>query len=544
MQVKATTTHLNFALIGKTFKLANSTWGSEWSGGKPSACKIVGYVRDLAWPSGTAPALIVQTIADGFNYAFTPRDILNTFGAVARTRAEKEMAILELRARVEEVGFSGTPNPEAPRPTLSSGHTDLDPELRQLQKFVWLSELRGARWRGTSEELHEAYEAAYQAARPARNRSGRDESGRDRTGRARPDDDSAQRQARRNRPANYKAGLNASRIFAYDPVELREAAPLDVGDLGTCRCGACVDDCDCPESERALCTYCGALLFPKEARDAKTRGWYETDCCGAGLCCCRGKVDLPPVARDETIELLWDDESTRKTLVEHARQLNNALALASSPAKKASVPGSDWNPSVVIQGKLHHYIGPLNAADDDVPRYAQLYVHDPAATSDTVAKQRYASLLLPKSTSRPEAARTKAVLDKLQTALRDCNGYVKDFLTAGEIFASEDAPQASFVINPDRCAPGADKRVYDSNRQRRTFNEVSVLCDEQPAKRTIVLRFRDGGLHETDETHRAYEPLHFVLLFPCGDDGWSIGMPFANVAGKSHPWPPYHIRGG
>ena len=35
-----------------------------------------------------------------------------------------------------------------------------------------------------------------------------------------------------------------------------------------------------------------------------------------------------------------------------------------------------------------------------------------------------------------------------------------------------------------------------------------MLCDEQPAKRTIVLRFRDGGLHETDETHRAYD---FIL---------------------------------
>ena len=70
-----------------------------------------------------------------------------------------------------------------------------------------------------------------------------------------------------------------------------------------------------------MCTYCGALLFPKETRDAKTRGWYETDCCGAGLCCSRGKVDLPPVARDNTIELLWEDKDTRTTLVKHARQL-------------------------------------------------------------------------------------------------------------------------------------------------------------------------------------------------------------------------------
>lgn len=30
MQVKATTTHLNFALIGKTFKLANRTRNVVW----------------------------------------------------------------------------------------------------------------------------------------------------------------------------------------------------------------------------------------------------------------------------------------------------------------------------------------------------------------------------------------------------------------------------------------------------------------------------------------------------------------------------------
>ena len=81
-QVKTTTTHLNLALIGKTFYLSNSTWSGQ-SGGK-SACKIVGYARELNWASGSAPALVVQTTDDGFNYAFQPRDILKTFGAVAR----------------------------------------------------------------------------------------------------------------------------------------------------------------------------------------------------------------------------------------------------------------------------------------------------------------------------------------------------------------------------------------------------------------------------------------------------------------------------
>ena len=48
--------------------------------------------------------------------------------------------------------------------------------------------------------------------------------------------------------------------------------------------------------------------------------------------------------------------------------------------------------------------------------------------------------------------------------------------------------------------------------------------DEQPAKHAIQLRFRDGALYETDEINRAYDPLHFVLPFPTGDDGWQPGL--------------------
>lgn len=115
----------------------------------------------------------------------------------------------------------------------------------------------------------------------------------------------------------------------------------------------------------------------------------------------------------------------------------------------------------------------------------------------------------------------------------DSLASVQDFVTVGEIYQQEDTVNAQFVINPDKAPASADKRVYSSNFGRRTFNEVCVLCDEQPAKRSVMLRFREGGLYETDESSRAYDPLHFVLLFPCGDDGWHPYMPRAlpEVAG-------------
>ena len=55
-----------------------------------------------------------------------------------------------------------------------------------------------------------------------------------------------------------------------------------------------------------------------------------------------------------------------------------------------------YNPTVAIQGKLYHRVGPLNVADQQVPKYAQIYVHDPVETNR--AQTRYAGMDMPKST--------------------------------------------------------------------------------------------------------------------------------------------------
>ena len=41
----------------------------------------------------------------------------------------------------------------------------------------------------------------------------------------------------------------------------------------------------------------------------------------------------------------------------------------------------------------------------------------------------------------------------------------------------------------------------------------------------ILLRMRDGGLQRISEIHPSYDPLHYVLLFPNGDDGWHVDVP-------------------
>ena len=50
------------------------------------------------------------------------------------------------------------------------------------------------------------------------------------------------------------------------------------------------------------------------------------------------------------------------------------------------------------------------------------------------------------------------------------------------------------------------------------------MPNEPIGRRDIVLRYRDGPLRRIDETHRSYDPLHYVLLLPHGTDGWSLEM--------------------
>ena len=112
----------------------------------------------------------------------------------------------------------------------------------------------------------------------------------------------------------------------------------------------------------------------------------------------------------------------------------------------------------------------------------------------------------------------------LQVMLRQSNPWVQDFIHASEVPAA-DVEQLQLVISAAARPAGQHERRY--NRPE-GFNEVSVLIGEEPAHQDIVLRRRNVEdqpyLQIIHETHRAAEPLHFILLFPWGTDGWHSNM--------------------
>jgi hypothetical protein len=73
--------------------------------------------------------------------------------------------------------------------------------------------------------------------------------------------------------------------------------------------------------------------------------------------------------------------------------------------------------------------------------------------------------------------------------------------------------------------PSTDLRRYNAP----SVDEIAVLIPGDQSNivdpRDVVLHNRDGRLEFINDHHRAYIPLHYVLLFPHGTDGWTYRLP-------------------
>ena len=279
--------------------------------------------------------------------------------------------------------------------------------------------------------------------------------------------------------------------------------------------------CDTGPRDTA-CPHCGALLWRAE-RDT--------------LCCSGGRVQLEPLpAPPPLIRELWTaDTQEARSFRQHARRLNTALSLASLMTKEVRAPDGGFSPSVIIQGKMYHRIGPLRARDGHQPTFAQIYVNDPDCDDPAAeAALRLGNVPLPRNTSGAEKARLLGLLEQLQILLREVNPYVRDFIHAAEL-PEEDVGQQRLVISADARPVEQHPRRYN---RAEGFREVAVLMDEQPVHQDIVLHRREPRgrppLQTVNELNRAFEALHFVLLLPFGTDTWHKGLPQAVANGRGN----------
>ena len=118
----------------------------------------------------------------------------------------------------------------------------------------------------------------------------------------------------------------------------------------------------------------------------------------------------------------------------------------------------------------------------------------------------------------------------LKHMLHEVNPYVAFFRQGVDLMREQGGADVRMVIKADGCP---DPRRYNAPNAQ----EIAVILPndgygEEVASRDIVLYTRKGGLQHITETHRAYDTLHYVLLFPLGEDGWHLKIPHSKGRGN------------
>ena len=184
------------------------------------------------------------------------------------------------------------------------------------------------------------------------------------------------------------------------------------------------------QSTSTTCAGCGAELLPGEVTSSNpTYG---------SICCKKNKVSLPPICMPcPEVTKLWHDADgvVGKTLRKFARAINNTLAFASQKVKRPNnLPGSsNWSPTVVIQGRVHHFIGSLAPNDNQSKQFVQTYINDPSMSECQQIDYRMGAIYLPADTSQAEKERVRECLEIMQKAITEHNPYVQDFVKVSAV---------------------------------------------------------------------------------------------------------------
>lgn len=284
--------------------------------------------------------------------------------------------------------------------------------------------------------------------------------------------------------------------------------------------------------QNVSCQFCGARMWAEEAMKSG-RGPIQARfnlCCGG-----KGKVTgitplrepPPPLNQLYAGRFVLHPHPDAEHFLENIRAYNCAFQMASSTAhldsRNDQIPAGPGPMQWKINGEVHHRVGGMLASGE--PRCAQLYIMTP----DMAAVARFAYY----QSRRPEGQRgaltlpvplRQPLIQSIETTLRTHNRYVTEYISSKEV-------EEQAVVRGDRI-PDVCMTISETGEAHRGVH----VCDELGAfvpnsdvsdsvqGRTIYLRRRDQTLRKISNLNAAYHPLHYPLLFPYGEPGWSPMM--------------------
>ena len=251
------------------------------------------------------------------------------------------------------------------------------------------------------------------------------------------------------------------------------------------------------------CPYCHALHWVAEA--------VRPD--EYGQCCLHGKVYVPFLPRppNDLYMLYCSNDRRGRSFRTHIRQYNKAFAFTSTGGP-GHIDGSMFDgrgpPSYKIQGELYHQLGPLQPEEGRRPLYSQLYIYDPTEA------------LAYREGNNP--ATCPEIMSLLQRVLLQNNPFVPVYEQAKALTENVVLPEYRLRLDFLRAM---DRRRYNLPRGQ---NELAAIIPGDVETcintRDVIIRPKGGPLLRITECHPSYIALHFPLLAPTAQRGWSPDM--------------------
>eukprot|EP00094_Tigriopus_californicus_P014156 TCALIF_13711-PA protein Name:"Protein of unknown function" AED:0.29 eAED:0.32 QI:0/0/0/0.5/1/1/6/0/518 len=368
----------------------------------------------------------------------------------------------------EETTTNPTLNPASPQPSTSTGRgIDRNRTPSRGRPTHWFTEFQAAQSDASSSD-----ESSETLQIPKRPKQTKERPALPHTGRT---TRSSLKASTRTSKKTVKAQHQVARR-ANPPVPHRRQRPIDFVEAQHRLPLSNVGRLDPTLEGTKVCPHCQALLFVGES---------------SALCCHHGTTVLPPIRTPLDLKALF----TQPRFLANIRRWNNAFAMASIGMDKKGG-------------------GPT--------RRRKSLCGDQAA----MCRRQLVG----------EANLDEAVLATLTHIVEAVNPYVKDIKTALEVMQEQVA-----LPSP------SDRRLLPPDAHARTYNvpeatEVAgIILGDQHLPRSregavrlpdIVLHYRPNPSRRLDKintTHRSYDPLMYVLLFPHGEDGWTRNLSRRNT---------------
>ena len=246
----------------------------------------------------------------------------------------------------------------------------------------------------------------------------------------------------------------------------------------------------------------------------KARMWFTERTKGGrasprfSMCCCVGDIVLPPLTPTPPIlaEFLRSNTAAAKEFRENIRSYNGTLSFTSLGA---NIDRSVANNRVAhtVSGFTAALTTTLAASCPGTRAMLLFFIRFTFTTREMSLPTGWLILNL-----------TQATLAMLQEMMHNVSPFVTFFKNTAEVVReSGGAADVRLLL---RAEGSPDPRRYNPP----TADEIGLLMSDTmtASNRDIVIRTRTDELEHISELHQHYDALHYVLIFPHGDAGWTI----------------------